>query len=162
SLATSAAVPATARSWTPASGRPQRQPIASIPSVPPPPPPLSRCRPAASTATARRSFICHPRSRHCLRPSRNRRTRSCSRASPIGDTLPCLIALGASVRLASRAGERELSVESFITGYRTTALAAGEVIVSVRIPLLVPGAEFAAYKLSKRFDQDISTVIGAF
>jgi xanthine dehydrogenase small subunit len=57
---------------------------------------------------------------------------------------------------------RTLSVESFITGYRTTALAAGEVIAAIRIPLLAAGQEFAAYKLSKRFDQDISTVIGAF
>jgi xanthine dehydrogenase small subunit len=83
-------------------------------------------------------------------------------ASPIGDTLPCLIVLDATVRLASSASRRELSVESLITGYRKTALAAGEVIASVRIPLLPSGTEFAAYKLSKRFDQDISTVIGAF
>jgi xanthine dehydrogenase small subunit len=83
-------------------------------------------------------------------------------ASPIGDTIPCLIALDATVRLASRSGARTLSVESFITGYRKTALAAGEVIAAIRIPLLAAGQEFAAYKLSKRFDQDISTVIGAF
>jgi xanthine dehydrogenase small subunit len=83
-------------------------------------------------------------------------------ASPIGDTLPCLIVLDATVRLASPAGERELSVESFITGYRKTALAAGEVIASIRIPLLRAGVSFACYKISKRFDQDISTVIGAF
>jgi xanthine dehydrogenase small subunit len=83
-------------------------------------------------------------------------------ASPIGDSIPCLIALDASVTLASRAGERSLPVEEFITGYRTTALAPGEVIAAIRIPLLAPGREFAVYKLSKRFDQDISTVIGAF
>ena len=83
-------------------------------------------------------------------------------ASPIGDTLPCLIALDATVRLASRAGTRELSVESFITGYRKTALESGEVIAAIRIPYLAPGVDFAIYKLSKRFDQDISTVIGAF
>jgi xanthine dehydrogenase small subunit len=83
-------------------------------------------------------------------------------ASPIGDTLPCLMALDAAVTLASRSGARTLSVESFITGYRKTALAAGEVIAAIRIPLLAAGQEFAAYKLSKRFDQDISTVIGAF
>jgi xanthine dehydrogenase small subunit len=83
-------------------------------------------------------------------------------ASPIGDTIPCLLALDATVRLVSRAGERELPVESFITGYRKTALATGEVIASIRIPLLAGGCDFAVYKLSKRFDQDISTVIAAF
>jgi xanthine dehydrogenase small subunit len=83
-------------------------------------------------------------------------------ASPIGDTIPCLIALDASVTLASRAGERALPMEAFITGYRRTALAPGEVIVAIRIPLLAPEQRFAAYKLSKRHDQDISTVIAAF
>jgi xanthine dehydrogenase small subunit len=83
-------------------------------------------------------------------------------ASPIGDSIPCLIALGASVRLMSRAGERVLPVELFITGYRKTALAAGEVIAAIRIPFLAPGHKFSVYKLSKRFDQDISTVIAAF
>jgi xanthine dehydrogenase small subunit len=83
-------------------------------------------------------------------------------ASPIGDAIPCLIALDATVTLASRGGTRVLPVETFITGYRKTALAAGEVIAAIRIPLLAPGQQFATYKLSKRFDQDISTVIGAF
>ena len=83
-------------------------------------------------------------------------------ASPIGDTIPCLIALGASVRLASCAGERTMAVESFITGYRKTALRPGEVIAAIRIPLLEAGVDFSAYKLSKRFDQDIATVIAAF
>jgi xanthine dehydrogenase small subunit len=83
-------------------------------------------------------------------------------ASPIGDTIPCLIALDATVTLASRAGERVLSVESFITGYRKSALAAGEVIAAIRIPLLAAVQDFAAYKVCKRFDQDISTVVAAF
>jgi xanthine dehydrogenase small subunit len=83
-------------------------------------------------------------------------------ASPIGDTIPCLIALDATVTLASRAGARTLPVESFITGYRKTALAAGEVIAAIRIPFLAAGEDFSVYKLSKRYDQDISTVIGAF
>jgi xanthine dehydrogenase small subunit len=83
-------------------------------------------------------------------------------ASPIGDTIPCLIALDATVTLASRAGARTLPVEAFITGYRKTALAAGEVIATIRIPFLAAGEDFSVYKLSKRYDQDISTVIGAF
>jgi xanthine dehydrogenase small subunit len=53
-------------------------------------------------------------------------------------------------------------VEKFLTGYRRTALAAGEFIESVRLPRLGPGQNFFAYKLSKRFDQDISAVVAAF
>jgi xanthine dehydrogenase small subunit len=83
-------------------------------------------------------------------------------ASPIGDTIPCLIALDATVTLASRAGERVLPVDAFITGYRKTALVSGEVITAIRIPLLVAGGEFAAYKVCKRFDQDIATVVAGF
>jgi xanthine dehydrogenase small subunit len=83
-------------------------------------------------------------------------------ASPIGDTIPCLIALDATVMLASRGDTRMLPVEAFITGYRKTALAAGEVIAAIRIPLLAASRDFAAYKVCKRFDQDISTVVAAF
>src|SRR5262249_56203227 len=72
------------------------------------------------------------------------------------------MALDATVTLASRAGERTLPVEAFITGYRQTALAQGEVIASIRIPFLARGQDFAVYKLSKRFDQDIAIVIPAF
>ncbi len=83
-------------------------------------------------------------------------------ASPIGDTIPGLIALAATVTLASASGERAMGVESFITGYRKTALRPGEVIAAVRIPLLGDDSRFSTYKLSKRFDQDISTVVAAF
>ena len=83
-------------------------------------------------------------------------------ASPIGDTLPCLIALDATVRLRSQAGARSLPIEDFITGYRTTALAADEIIERISIPRVAPGVHFSAYKISKRFDQDISTVVAAF
>jgi xanthine dehydrogenase small subunit len=83
-------------------------------------------------------------------------------ASPIGDTLPCLIALGAEVEVVSHQRTRATPVEAFITGYRETALRDDEVISSIRIPHLADGARFFAYKISKRFDQDISAVIGAF
>lgn len=83
-------------------------------------------------------------------------------ASPIGDTPPCLIALGAEVLIASKRGERVLSAEQFIIGYRKTALAADEVVTAIRIPYLPSGARFEVYKISKRFDQDISSSIGAF
>jgi xanthine dehydrogenase small subunit len=79
-------------------------------------------------------------------------------ASPIGDALPPLIALGASVTLASARGERSLAVEDFITGYRSNALAPDEIILRVHIPRPPPGALLACEKLSKRHDQDIATV----
>jgi xanthine dehydrogenase small subunit len=79
-------------------------------------------------------------------------------ASPIGDTLPALIALGAVVTLASLRGTRSLPVEEFLVGYRQTALAADELIVSAFLPR--PGVDhvFAVEKLSRRHDQDISAV----
>jgi xanthine dehydrogenase small subunit len=79
-------------------------------------------------------------------------------ASPIGDSLPPLIALGATVTLASPRGERSLPVEDFVTGYRSTVLAPDELIVRVRIPRPPSGALLACEKLSKRHDQDIATV----
>jgi xanthine dehydrogenase small subunit len=79
-------------------------------------------------------------------------------ASPIGDSLPPLVALGAAVRVASVRGVREMPVEAFLTGYRQTALAPDEVVVSVTIPRPAADALFVCDKVSKRHDQDISTV----
>jgi xanthine dehydrogenase small subunit len=79
-------------------------------------------------------------------------------ASPIGDSLPPLVALGAVVRVASVRGAREVPVGEFLTGYRTNALAPDEVIVSVTLPRPPEGAHFACEKISKRHDQDIATV----
>jgi hypothetical protein len=59
-------------------------------------------------------------------------------------------------------GERALPVEDFFTGYRKTARAPGEFLRAIRIPRLAGGETFFAYKLAKRFDQDISTVAAAF
>jgi len=56
-------------------------------------------------------------------------------ASPAGDTLPVLVALDATVELASRAGTRALPISEFLTGPKSTALAPGELIVSVRVPV---------------------------
>lgn len=83
-------------------------------------------------------------------------------ASPIGDTMPLLIALGASAMVRSRAGRREVPLEAFFRGYRETALEAGEFIECVRVPLPVADLDFRAYKVSKRIDQDISAVCAAF
>ncbi len=83
-------------------------------------------------------------------------------ASPIGDTIPCLMALDATITLRSKRGAREVKADDFILAYRKTALEKDEIIEKISIPLLKAGTSFTAYKLSKRFDQDISTVIGAF
>lgn len=83
-------------------------------------------------------------------------------ASPIGDTPPCLIALDATLTLTSSEGEREIAVEDFFLDYRKTDLKPGEVIKTIRIPKLGDGQSFRTYKVSKRYDQDISAVIGAF
>jgi xanthine dehydrogenase small subunit len=83
-------------------------------------------------------------------------------ASPIGDTLPCLLALEATVVLRSTAGARQVPIDAFFLGYRKTALKPGEFIEAIRLPRLKPGQQFRVYKLSKRFDQDISAVIGAY
>jgi xanthine dehydrogenase small subunit len=83
-------------------------------------------------------------------------------ASPIGDALPALLALGATVIVASLRGERRLPVAEFLLGYRKTALASDEVITAIHLPRPPPGAVLAVEKISKRHDQDISAVSAGF
>jgi len=83
-------------------------------------------------------------------------------ASPIGDTIPCLIALDATITLRSRGGERRVPANEFITAYRKTVMAKDEIIAAIYIPYVRPDERFEVYKVSKRFDQDISAVLGAF
>ena len=83
-------------------------------------------------------------------------------ASPVGDLAPCLMALDAELDLAGPEGERRLPLEDFFRAYRRTALGDTEVITRVRIPRTADGTVFRAWKISKRHDQDISAVIGAF
>ena len=83
-------------------------------------------------------------------------------ASPIGDGMPALLALDAMLVLQKGAELRQARLARFYTGYRKTLLRPGEFIRAVRVPKLAPGARFAAYKISKRFDQDISAVCAAF
>jgi xanthine dehydrogenase small subunit len=82
--------------------------------------------------------------------------------SPIGDSMPALIALGAEVVLRHGPDERSIALEALYAGYRQTTLARGELVRAVRIPLPRPGLVAACYKVSKRFDQDISAVCGGF
>lgn len=78
--------------------------------------------------------------------------------SPIGDSMPLLIALGAHIVLMSARGHREMPLEDFYTGYRKNLLAPDEVVAWIKVPRPVPGEFVRAYKISRRFDDDISAV----
>ena len=82
--------------------------------------------------------------------------------SPVGDSMPALIALGARVELRRGDRQRSLPLENFYLGYQKKDLQPGEFVASVRIPLLRTGQFVASYKVSKRFDQDIAAVCAAF
>ena len=78
--------------------------------------------------------------------------------SPIGDSMPLLIALRASVLLMSVRGQRELPLEALYTGYRKNVMAADEVLAFVRVPRPRPGELLRVYKVAKRLEDDISAV----
>jgi xanthine dehydrogenase small subunit len=78
--------------------------------------------------------------------------------SPIGDSMPLLIALGAHVVLLSARGHRDLPLEYFYTGYRKNILAPDEVVAWIKVPRPSAGEFLRAYKISKRYDDDISAV----
>ncbi len=82
--------------------------------------------------------------------------------SPIGDSAPWLIALGSDIVLCGRNGQRVMPLENFYLDYQKKDLRPDEFVESVRVPLPHPGLRFRTYKLSKRFDQDISSVCAAF
>ena len=82
--------------------------------------------------------------------------------SPIGDSLPVMIALGAELVLRRGVRIRRLPVEAFYLGYQHTALEPGEFVMSVTVPLPRAQCWVAGYKVSKRFDQDISAIAVAF
>jgi xanthine dehydrogenase small subunit len=83
-------------------------------------------------------------------------------ASPIGDLPPALLALDASAVLRRGGVRREVPLDAFFVGYRKTVLQPGEFLERIRLPVRSAGRQFRAYKVSKRFDQDISAVCGAF
>jgi xanthine dehydrogenase small subunit len=82
--------------------------------------------------------------------------------SPIGDSMPLLIALGASVVLMRMHGKkmahREMPLEDLYTGYRTNVMAPDEVLAWIKVPNAVAAERSRVYKISKRFEDDISAV----
>jgi xanthine dehydrogenase small subunit len=82
--------------------------------------------------------------------------------SPIGDSMPALIALGATVRVSSVRGSRVLALEDLYRSYQVKNMATDEIVERVFVPLLTTEAKlsfrFRVYKISKRFDSDISAV----
>jgi xanthine dehydrogenase small subunit len=82
--------------------------------------------------------------------------------SPIGDSPPMLIALDATLTLQAGDATRTLPLEAFFIAYGQQDRRPGEFVRSVYVPKLKEGEVFRAYKISKRFDQDISAVMAAF
>jgi xanthine dehydrogenase small subunit len=82
--------------------------------------------------------------------------------SPIGDMPPALIVLGATLDLRRGTAHRSIPLEDFFIAYGKQDRAPGEFVTAIRIPKPKPSIAFRCYKISKRFDQDISAIMGAF
>ena len=82
--------------------------------------------------------------------------------SPIGDTPPPFIALGAQLTLRRGDDRRTIALEDFFVDYGKQDRAPDEFVESVFVPLPGDDARFAVYKISKRIDEDITAVCGAF
>ena len=124
---------------------------------------------AGVTLTALRTAMmeCHPHfaamlTRYASEQVRNAATigGNIANGSPIGDGPPALIALGATLHLRRGDVRRDLALEDFFLDYRKQDRQPGEFVEAVTIPARAPNLR--CYKLSKRFDQDISAVLGCF
>ena len=82
--------------------------------------------------------------------------------SPIGDSPPVLIALGATIELRHRDARRTLPLEDFFLDYGRQDRTPGEILTRIVVPRPGPAEHFRCYKVAKRYDQDISAVLGAF
>jgi xanthine dehydrogenase small subunit len=87
---------------------------------------------------------------------------SIANASPIGDLAPMLIALGGSIELRHGEKIRQIPLENFFLDYGKQDRAKGEFVRRLIVPNPPPSSHFRAYKISKRFDEDISAVLAAF
>lgn len=82
--------------------------------------------------------------------------------SPIGDLAPALIALGSTLELRRGEATRAIPLDNFFIAYRQQDRLPGEFVRRITVPKLKAHEVFRAYKVSKRFDEDISAVMGAF
>ena len=82
--------------------------------------------------------------------------------SPIGDSMPGLIALQSRVVLSSSRGSRTIALEDLYIGYQKKAMDSDEIVEAIEVPLPAPTLRFRTYKVSKRYDSDISAVCAAF
>ena len=82
--------------------------------------------------------------------------------SPIGDTPPPLIALGARLVLRRGGERRTMPLEEFFVAYGKQDRRPGEFVEAVEVPVPAKGAHFAVYKITKRRDEDITSALGAF
>ena len=81
--------------------------------------------------------------------------------SPIGDSAPVLMALDAQVELRQGEHVRRLALDEFYTGYQANRMEAGEFVQAIVVPDAAFARRIRAYKISKRFDSDISAVFAA-
>src|SRR5262249_48052166 len=77
-------------------------------------------------------------------------------SSPVGDSLPVLLALDAELEVASPRGRRRVAYRDWCTGYRTTQLAADELIVAAHVPVPGPATRTAWRKVGTRRAQSLS------
>ncbi|MEX3688609.1 xanthine dehydrogenase small subunit [Paraburkholderia sp. BR14263] len=85
--------------------------------------------------------------------------------SPIGDSMPGLIALGARVVLRGGEIEREMPLEDLYLAYQKKDMAEHEFVLALKVPTRTgarANLRFRTYKVSKRFDSDISAVCAAY
>ena len=82
--------------------------------------------------------------------------------SPIGDTPPPLIALNATLTLRKGAERRTIPLEEFFIAYGKQDRQPGEFVEAVHVPVPAEGSHFAIYKVSKRFEEDITATLGSF
>jgi xanthine dehydrogenase small subunit len=124
---------------------------------------------AGVTITALLDFIkpCHPSFAELLRRYGSVQVRNAAtiggniaNGSPIGDGPPALIAMGAELHLRQGDARRTLPLEDFFIEYRKQDRKPGEFVEAISFPADAP--DLRCYKLSKRFDQDISAVCGCF
>ena len=97
-------------------------------------------------------------------PIRNQATMggNIANASPIGDLPPVLLALNATILVDNGYEKREISADTFFTGYRQTKLRPDEWIESIFFPYILENCQARAYKVSKRIEDDISAVCAVY